>query len=75
MKAPLERSFDAEELRTMLADCFTVGETRPVIELEGAAGRTVYVSVDFPVPCEPRSQTSMCLSLAEALQACRCFGA
>ena len=37
MNMPLERIYDADKLSTLLARCFTVGETRPEILFEGHA--------------------------------------
>ncbi len=66
-----ELSYRPEELAALLEDHFTVDETRPVVTFEHRSGRVTGVTVDFPVPCEPKSQTAFQLSLPEALLACR----
>jgi hypothetical protein len=70
MNKSMQPRLDAEALRRELTICLTVGQTQPVVELEGESEHPRSVTVDFPVPCEPRSQTAIRLSLTEALTVC-----
>ena len=71
MKLTTEQYYGPEELTAMLEDCFTVDGTRPVVSFDKDSGRGARITVDFPVPCEPKSQTAFQITLTEALHVCR----
>ena len=70
------RHYDNDsELTVFIADRFSVDGIRPVVVLDQSPGHPARVTVDFPMPLEPKSQTAFQLSLADALRECLAAGA
>jgi hypothetical protein len=65
------RSHDnTDELTVFITERFSVDGIRPVVVLDQRPGRPPSVTVDFPLPLEPKGQTSFQMTLSDALREC-----